>query len=68
MVRGNFPPAHLEANTPEELRMLMLANNAKYKRSFHYFDFSFANKKWHCWFEIAERDRLGIRKNDQEER
>jgi hypothetical protein len=68
MIRGNFPPAHLEAKTPEELRVLMMANNAKHKKQFHYFDFSFAQGKWHCWFEISSQDLIGIKKADDSER
>lgn len=66
MIRGNFPPAHLEASTPEELRLLMMATNARYKKSFHYFDFSFANKKWHCWFEISQADLIPKAKDETE--
>jgi hypothetical protein len=66
MIRGNFPPAHLEASSPEELRFLMMATNAKFNKSFHYFDFSFAKNKWHCWFEISQSELIDKKKDDIE--
>lgn len=51
-------PYYLEARTKEELYLLMLANNAKHKIKFHYFDFTFAQGKWTCWFEIRLTDKL----------
>jgi len=55
---ANQPPASLEAKTKADLRILMLLNNRKHNKRFHYFDFSFAKGKWHCWFEISETDRV----------
>jgi hypothetical protein len=66
-MRSNFPPAHLEAKTPEDLRKLMFKNNAKHSRRFHYFDFTFANGKWHCWYEISAKEEVGIQANNTEE-
>jgi hypothetical protein len=64
-MKANYPPAHLEAKTPEELRMVMLANNARHKKQFHYFDFSFAQGKWHCWYEISTQALVGIVKDEE---
>ena len=52
------PPYFLSAKSPQQLRLLMLANNKKHSRKFHYFDFTFAQGKWWCWFEIDETERL----------
>lgn len=57
MARIKEPPASLEAKTKDELRLLMIANDIKHTRKFHYFDFSFATGKWHCWYEISLRDK-----------
>lgn len=46
----------------------MLAVNAKYKKQFHYFDFSFAQGKWHCWYEIATSELIDKKRTDTEER
>ena len=54
----NLPPASLEAKTKDELRQLMILNNRKHGKRFHYFDFTFAKGSWHCWFEITETERL----------
>lgn len=54
----NQPPAHLVANNPEELRLLMIANNFKHGRRFHYFDFQSVKGKWYCWFEIREKTKI----------
>lgn len=64
MVKYNFPPAHLVADTPEDLRKLMFLNNKRHNKMFHYFDFSFAKGKWYCWFEVSEKDRVGTSKNE----
>ena len=55
----NQPPAALgPANDHEELRVLMIANNVRHGRRFHYFDFHvFKGKLW-CMFEINEKDRV----------
>lgn len=66
MIKGNYPPSHLEASSPEELRMLMIATNNKFKRNFHFFDFQFAKNKWHCWFEISQSDLTGIKIEETE--
>lgn len=49
----NHPPKALgPARDHEELRLLMNANNVKFGRRFHYFDFHvFKGKLW-CMFEI----------------
>ena len=56
----NQPPMALgPAKAPEELRLLMMANNARHGRRFHYFDFTFVPKMgWYCWFEINLKDEL----------
>ena len=51
-----LPPASLEAKTKGELRRLMVANNLRHGKEFIYFDFSFAQGKWHCWFRISQQD------------
>lgn len=56
----NLPPAHLVASSPEELRLLMIANNMKHGKKFHYFDFQFAKGKWYCWFEIKLTDTIDM--------
>jgi len=54
----NNPPMALgPAKTPKDLRLFMLANNIRYARRFHYFDFTFVPKQgWFCWFEIKQVD------------
>jgi hypothetical protein len=58
----NLPPAALgPAKDHEELYTLMLANNAKHGKRFHYFDFHvFKGKLW-CMFEVRpeELKRVG---------
>ena len=58
MQAASKPPYFLSAKSPQDLRMLMLANNRKRGKRFHYFDMSFAQGKWWCWFEIDETERL----------
>jgi hypothetical protein len=65
---NKWPPKHIEAKTPDELRRLMFKINAKYQRNFHFFDFTFANGKWHCWFELSSKEEVGIRANNEEEK
>lgn len=64
----NLPPAALgPAKDPMMLRKLMIANNIRYGRRFHYFDFTFVPKQgWFCWFELKETDRL--RQDDADSR
>lgn len=50
------PPASLEAKTKQELRALMIANNNRHGKRFHYFDFSYAQGMWHCWYELSPLD------------
>jgi hypothetical protein len=64
----NLPPAHLEAKTPDELRKVMLLNNAKHKKQFHYFDFTYAQGKWHCWYEITTQDLIGLKAQNEDEK
>ncbi len=54
------PLKHLKAPTPERLRLLMLANNNKYSKEFHYFDVQWviADKMWYCWFELSLSDEF----------
>lgn len=65
-MKWNEPPMFLEARSPQELRLLMLANNRRFGVKFHYFDFQFANRKWYCWFELSEKDR--VMKNEPQRR
>ena len=51
-------PYYLEAKSKEDLYLLMHANNRKFKKHLHYFDFTFAQGKWTCWFEIPLADKL----------
>ncbi len=57
------PLKHLKADTPERLRLLMLANNNKYGKEFHYFDVQYVNKQWFCWYELSLKEEfpLGIK-------
>lgn len=54
------PPFSLQAKTKQELRLQMLAVNKKYGKKFHFFDFSYAQGMWHCWFELSERERFAV--------
>jgi len=54
----NQPLFFLVANSPMELHMLMIANNRRFSKRFHYLNPVFANKKWYVWFEIRESERL----------
>jgi len=55
---ANQPPSSLESKTKAGLRALMIANNRRHSKRFHYFDFSYSQGKWHCWYEISETERL----------
>jgi hypothetical protein len=57
-MKNNLPPSHLVADSPEDLRILMIATNMKHGKKFHYFDFQFVRGKWYCWYEIAEKNKL----------
>lgn len=57
-MKQNAVPASLEAKTKQQLRLLMMATNRRYGKRFHYFDFCYADGKWHCWFELNEIDRV----------
>lgn len=56
MDNKNNPPFFISAESPEKLRFMMLANNRRHARRFHYFDIQFASGKWYAWFEIAQKD------------
>lgn len=57
----NQPPAALgPAKTPEDLRKLMIANNVRHRKRFHYFNMVEGKKGWYCWFEIKENDRKAV--------
>lgn len=56
-------PMWLEGSSPEELRALMLANNAAHGKQFHYFDFQVVRGKWYCWFELSLSDQIDKDKN-----
>lgn len=64
-MKHQFPPAHLEAKTPDELRAVMLANNNRHQKQFHYFDFTYAQGKWHCWYEISTQELTGIKRDEE---
>lgn len=66
MAKEIFPPASLEAKSKDQLRLLMLQNNSKHGKKFHYFDFSYAQGKWHCWYEISETELRQDEINGQE--
>ena len=53
----NQPLFFLAAKTAQELHMLMIANNRRFNRRFHYLPPTFAKGKWYTWFEIPEADR-----------
>jgi hypothetical protein len=51
-------PAYLEAKTKADLRGLMLRLQLRLKMKIVFYDFSFAQGMWTCWYEIpliAER-------------
>lgn len=57
----NQPPMALgPARNHEELRRLMLANNSRHGKRFHYFDFHVFQGKLYCMFEISEKDRRAV--------
>jgi len=62
----NQPPAALgPAKDHEELRVLMLANNSRHGKRFHYFDFHvFKGKLW-CMFEISEKDKVKVERGSK---
>lgn len=55
---NNDVPYFLEAKTKEELYFLMLANNKRHLKQFHYFDFTYAQGKWTCWFQIKLSEKI----------
>ena len=50
-------PQTIEAKTKQELIKKMTRVNIAYGGKVHYFDFTFANNKWHCWYEIPQNER-----------
>lgn len=46
-------PNFLKASKASGLRRLMLLNNLKHGKMYHYFDFVYVpgEKKWYVWFE-----------------
>jgi len=54
---ANHPPSYIEADSKDELRLVMLANNRRHNRRFSYFDIQFAEGKWVAWFEISIQDK-----------
>ena len=49
-------PMTIEAKTKPELITKMNKLRFKYSKNFHFFDFQFAQGKWHCWFEVPLKD------------
>jgi len=45
-------PQTLEAKTKDELIVLCQRAQIKFSRKIHFYDFSFAKSKWHCWFDL----------------
>jgi len=56
-------PNTLEAKTKHELRLKMRAINIALGRQLHYFDFSYAQNKWHCWYEVSESEEVDLSGN-----
>ena len=52
----NQPLWFLAAKTPEELHMMMRANNARFNKRFRYLPPVFAKGKWYTWFEVPQSD------------
>ena len=55
-----FPPKNISAKTPNGLRQLMIKLNIMYGRNFRYFDFQYAQGKWHCWFQLSLEDEMKL--------
>lgn len=57
----NQPPAAIgPAKDHEELRLMMMANNIRHGKRFHYFDFHvFKGKLW-CMFEVSQKDLVKV--------
>lgn len=57
-------PQSIEASTKDELGKIMLAINLRTNSKVHFFDFTYANGKWHCWYEInmSAQDRIELTK------
>lgn len=62
-------PHFIKAKSPDTLRRLMLANNAKYGQFFDYKNIQFANGEWVAWFyrdltmdEVFEAEKLEVKK------
>lgn len=56
----NHPPAFIVADSHEDLRMVMIANNRRHARRFSYFDIQeMRDGRWIAWFEIPVRDLEG---------
>lgn len=58
MLEGQNQPLHfLKAKTAEELHMLMIANNRRFNKRFHYLNPVVFKGAWYVWYEIPEGDR-----------
>lgn len=57
MEAQNQPLFFLKAKTPEELHRLMIANNRRFNKRFHYLNPVVFKGSWYVWFEIPEGDR-----------
>ena len=57
----NQPPMALgPAKTANDLRKMMIANNNRHGKRFHYFDFTYVPRQgWFCWFEIDIKEQEG---------
>lgn len=67
MEERNQPLTFLKADTPEELRFLMIINNSTHKRRFYYQNPVVGpDKKWYTWYEMSlEKEKREIANGDQ---
>lgn len=51
-------PAYLEAKDKTELRRLMLSLQFRLKMKIVFYDFSYAQGMWTCWYEIPLTEEM----------
>lgn len=56
-------PAYLEARSKDELREMMRLVQIKFGMKLHFFDFSFSQNKWVCWYEVSLTQELEKKAN-----
>jgi len=53
-------PFSIDAPTKKGLTDKMRQINIAYRGKIHFFDFTFAKGKWHCWFEVSDAARMEL--------